>query len=214
MSEEILPRGKQTRTAILLAAHDLFVKQGYHGTAMRQIARRAGIALGGLYNHFPNKEAVFEAVFLAYHPYQQVLPYIQQAQGGTIEDWVRDALTRMDAAVRGRPDFLNLMFIEFVEFKSVHTQQLINTLLPTGLHIAQRLSLTEPEKMRPIPPPVLMRSFLGIFLAYFLTEIIFATANPPEFHQNALQDFVDIYLHGILIPASPGGDSQTPAQSG
>ena len=75
-------RGEQTRQAILQAAHDLFIKQGYHGTSMRQIAREADIALGGLYNHFVSKEAVFEAVFLAFHPYHQVIPVIQACAGG------------------------------------------------------------------------------------------------------------------------------------
>ena len=200
MSQAPPSRGEQTRNAILQAAHDLFVEQGYHGTSMRQIASQAEIALGGLYNHFPSKEAVFEEVFFAYHPYHEVLPYIQKAQGATVEEVLRDAAARMVAAVRGRPDFLNLMFIEMVEFKSIHTQKLINTLFPAALEIVGRLNQIEPGRMRPLPPPILVRSFLGLFFAYFLTEIIFATAGPAEFRQDAMQHFVDIYLHGILQP--------------
>jgi AcrR family transcriptional regulator len=200
MSPDTPTRGEQTRSAILQAAHDLFVEQGYHGTSMRQIASQAGIALGGLYNHFPSKEAVFEAVFFAYHPYHEVLPYIQQAQGATVEAVIRDAAQRMVDAVRGRPDFLNLMFIEVVEFKSIHTQKLINTLFPVGLEIVGRLATIEPGRLRSLPPPMLVRSFLGLFFSYFLTEIVFATADPAEFRQDAMAHFVDIYLHGILKP--------------
>ena len=200
-------RGEQTRTAILQAAHDLFVEQGYHGTSMRQVAQRAGLALGGLYNHFPSKEAVFEAVFLAYHPYHEVLPYIQQAQGATFEEVVRAATARMVEVARGRPDFLNLMFIEMVEMKSAHVQNMVNALFPLGLQIVERLMQVDPAALRPIPPPMLVRSFIGLFFSYFFTEILFATASPPEFHQDAMQHFVDIYLNGILIPPEniPGG---------
>jgi AcrR family transcriptional regulator len=106
MTSDTPSRGEQTRSSILQAAHDLFVEQGYHGTSMRQVASRAGVALGGLYNHFPSKEAVFEAVFITYHPYHQVLPYIQQAQGATFEAVVHDAAARMVEVARGRPDFL------------------------------------------------------------------------------------------------------------
>jgi AcrR family transcriptional regulator len=197
--EASLPRGEQSRTAILQAAHDLFVEQGYHG----QIARQAGIALGGLYNHFKSKDAVFEAVFYAFHPIHAVLPYIQQAQGDNIEDLIRDATTRMVAVVRDRPDFLNLMFIEQVEFHSTHVQNLVNTFYPVGLQILQRVTQTDPEKLRPISAPMLVRSFLGLFFAYFFTEAIFATASPAEFRENAMQHFVDIYLHGILISPNP-----------
>ena len=202
MTPEPSSRGEQTANAILQAAHDLFVEQGYHGTSMRQIASQAEIALGGLYNHFPSKEAVFEEVFFAYHPYHEVLPYIQQAQGATVEEVLRDAASRMVEAVRGRPDFLNLMFIEMVEMKSVHAQKLINTFYPIGLEIVGRLMQAEPGQLRPIPPPMLVRTFLGLFFAYFLTEIVFATAGPAEFRQEAMEHFVDIYLHGILKPST------------
>ena len=53
-------RGERTRAEIIQAAHDLFIQQGYHGTSMRQIAGQAGIALGGLYNHFESKEACIQ----------------------------------------------------------------------------------------------------------------------------------------------------------
>ena len=67
-------KGEQTRTTILQSAHDLFIKQGYHGTSMRQIAQGAHIALGGLYNHFSSKEQVFEAVFFSLPPLSRSLP--------------------------------------------------------------------------------------------------------------------------------------------
>lgn len=200
MNSEPLSRGESTRLAILQAAHDLFVEQGYHGTSMRQIAHRAKVALGGLYNHFASKQEVFEAVFFAYHPYHEVLPRLLEAQGAGVEEIVRDAAARMNEVVQNRPDFMNLMFIELVEFKSTHTQQLINMLYPLGLQIVQRLLQADPGRLRPIPPPMLVRSFLGMFFSYFLTEIIFSASLPTGFRRDALQYFVDIYLYGILYP--------------
>jgi AcrR family transcriptional regulator len=191
-------RGEQTRLAILQAAHDLFIKQGYHGTSMRQIARDAHIALGGLYNHFSSKEAVFEAVFLAFHPYHQVLPLIEAAQGGNLEQLVRDAIHRMVQVVEGRTDFMNLMFIEMVEFKSLHAQQLFVSLFPQGMQILQHLVESYPEQIRSIPSPIVVRTFLGVFFGYYLTETALAPGAPKEFRENAMVYFVDIYLHGIL----------------
>ena len=52
-----------TRAAIIDAATALFGTQGFTATTVDQIAARAGIAKGAVYHHFPNKEAVFEAVF-------------------------------------------------------------------------------------------------------------------------------------------------------
>ena len=198
MTDSSLTRGEHTRTIILQAAHDLFIKQGYHGTSMRQIALQANLALGGLYNHFSSKEQVFEAVFLAFHPYHEVLPLIAAAQGANLEHLVHDAIRRMVQAVEGRPDFMNLMFIEMVEFKSAHAHQLFAALFPQGMQVLQHLVGSFPEQIRPIPSPIVVRTFLGLFLGYYLTETALAPAAPPEFRENAMQHFVDIYLHGIL----------------
>ena len=191
-------RGEQTRTAILQSAHDLFIKQGYHGTSMRQIALGAHIALGGLYNHFSSKEQVFEAVFKAFHPYHEVFPLIAAAQGANLDQLVHDAIKRMVLVVEGRPDFMNLMFIEMVEFKSIHAQQLFATLFPQGMQILQHFVDSYPEQIRSIPSPMVMRTFLGLFFGYYLTETALAPGAPPEFQENAKKYFVDIYLHGIL----------------
>jgi AcrR family transcriptional regulator len=193
-----LTRGAQTRTTILEVAHDLFIKQGYHGTSMRQIAQQANLALGGLYNHFSSKEQVFKAVFLAFHPYHEVLPLIASARGENLEQLVQDAVRRMVQAVEGRPDFMNLMFIEMVEFKSVHAHQLFANLFPQGIQIFQHFVNSFPDQIRSIPSPIVVRTFLGLFFGYYLTESALAPAAPPEFRENAMQYFVDIYLHGIL----------------
>jgi AcrR family transcriptional regulator len=191
-------RGEHTRSAILQAAHDLFAEQGYHGTSMRQIAKQADLALGGLYHYFSSKEEVFEAVFLAFHPYHEVLPLITAARGEDLEELIQDAIRRMAQAVKGRPDFLNLMFIEMVEFQSAHAQQLFTGLFPQGSEILQRVVDSFPEQMRPIPAPMVVRTFLGLFFGYYLTETTLAPGGPLEFQKDALQYFVDVFLHGIL----------------
>jgi AcrR family transcriptional regulator len=196
-----LTRGEQTRAAIIQSAYELFIEQGYHGTSMRQIAKGANIALGGLYNHFDSKIDVFHAVFVEYHPYHELLPSLMQAQGESIEEIVRDAAHRVVAILEDRPDFFNLMFIEVVEFQSIHTHELFKTLLPQATLIANRFIQTDPEHLRDIPPPMLIRSFMGLFFSYFLTEIILAPGAPQEFTENAMDYLVDIYLHGVLNEA-------------
>ena len=57
-----IEKGKATRAAIVAAARDLFGQHGYDGTSIEAILRAAGTARGALYHHFPNKEAVFDAV--------------------------------------------------------------------------------------------------------------------------------------------------------
>ncbi|MEQ9244428.1 MAG: TetR/AcrR family transcriptional regulator [Nitratireductor sp.] len=47
---------------IIEAAVTCFLDAGYHQTGVRDIAHRAGISLGNLYNHFSGKEAVLAEI--------------------------------------------------------------------------------------------------------------------------------------------------------
>lgn len=58
---------RQTRAALVAAATELFGSQGFSTTSVEDIARRARLTTGALYHHFPNKTALFEAVFEAMH---------------------------------------------------------------------------------------------------------------------------------------------------
>jgi len=190
-------KGERTRSIILESAHKLFITQGYHGTSMRQIARNAGIALGGIYNHFTSKEDIFRAVFLENHPYLEMIPAIESAQGDTIEDYVRNAAHQMMAAIYRRPDFLNLMFIEIVEFKSAHVHDLFEINFPRGMQIVQQMAKAK-GVLRTIPAPMLIRAFISLFFSYYLADVIIGETAPPEFRENAMTYYVDIFLHGIL----------------
>lgn len=51
------------RDAILDAALSCFVAQGFHGTAVPEVARKAGVATGTIYHYFPSKEALVNALY-------------------------------------------------------------------------------------------------------------------------------------------------------
>jgi len=55
-------RRGERRDAIIDAAHDCFVAEGYGAASMSTIAARIGGSKGTLYNYFPSKEDLFDAV--------------------------------------------------------------------------------------------------------------------------------------------------------
>jgi AcrR family transcriptional regulator len=59
-------RGVQRVAELLDAGAALFAKNGYETTTMTQIAKRAGASIGSLYQFFPSKEALAEALFARY----------------------------------------------------------------------------------------------------------------------------------------------------
>jgi AcrR family transcriptional regulator len=56
-------RGKQRAAALIDAGAALFAEKGYEAATMTEIASRAGAAIGSLYQFFPSKEALAEALF-------------------------------------------------------------------------------------------------------------------------------------------------------
>jgi AcrR family transcriptional regulator len=48
---------------VLAAAHDAFTEGGAE-TSLEEIARRAQVGIGTLYRHFPNRQALLEAVYV------------------------------------------------------------------------------------------------------------------------------------------------------
>ena len=78
----------RNRTAILEAARQLVTEQGTE-VAMGEIARAAGVAVGTLYRHFPNKADLLAAV---------VNEYVEILAEDAQDAWARVEAGRADAA--------------------------------------------------------------------------------------------------------------------
>lgn len=197
MNEELPRKGKVTQARILDAAYALFMAQGYHGTSMRQIAERAGLTMGGVYTHFVSKEDIWIGVLFDRHPYRAIVPVLRNIQSTTAEEYVRVAAHQLVGELNKHKDLLHIMFIELVEFNAAHVPALYEQIAP---EVQTLLSIIEVDdtKLRSISLPVLVRSFLGFFFSYYVTEVMM----PPSLHNmmggNALDEFIDIYLHGVL----------------
>jgi AcrR family transcriptional regulator len=200
MVQETLTKGERTRQAIEVAAYDLFMQHGFHATSMRQIAEAAGLALGGIYNHFSSKEEIFESIIQAKHPYHQILPAILAAEGDSPEKFVHSAARDLVTGLGKQPDFIKLMFIEIVEFNGMHVSRIVREIAPRLLPVFERMVRLR-KNLRPIHPAVLLRAFLGMFFSYYITEFFIGSSLLGKLMpKNSFDLFVDIYLHGILKP--------------
>jgi len=191
-------KGEVTRLAIEDAALELFLEQGYHATSMRQIAEHTKLALGGIYNHFATKEEIFEAIIIDKHPYKRILPAILAAEGETVEEFIKNAFHIVTTELAGRPEFVNLMFIELVEFKGKHGALLLKEIGPKILPVFKKV-IKSRKNLRVTNPALLMRSFIGMEISYLITEMVISNSIMSKLMPKNIEDaYVDIYLHGIL----------------
>jgi AcrR family transcriptional regulator len=103
MSETTVPRGRLSRSArraqLLDAARDVFAAQGYHAAAMDDIAERAGVSKPVLYQHFPGKLELYQALLTTYA--DELVGQVEAALAATAENE-----ERVQAAVAAYFDFV------------------------------------------------------------------------------------------------------------
>lgn len=190
-------KGEQTKQLIIEAAFELFVANGYHGTSMRQIAVKAGLALGGIYNHFAGKEELFLEVIRVYHPFMRVLPTLGEVEGETAEELIRSATHGIVGQMESHPKLLNLFFIEMIELEGRHLPALITLFAPSVFTFLQKV-YRHAGNLRPESPILLFRGFVGVILGYWFTHHLL----PPQLANfgaiGTLDDLITIYLHGVL----------------
>lgn len=198
MTDETQTKGERTRLQIEDAAIELFIKQGYHATSMRQIAEHADLALGGIYNHFKSKDEIFEAIIVDKHPYRKILPLILESEGETMEDFLSHAARVVIKELTSQPYYIKLLLIEIAEFNGAHGAALIKEIAPKLLPIFERIIKTR-KNLRVSNPAFLMRSFIGMVISYMITDMLISNSMLNKLMpKNPVDAYVDIYMHGII----------------
>lgn len=198
MPKEKLKKGEVTRLAIEDAAINLFMEQGYHATSMRQVADRVGLALGGIYNHFKSKDEIFEAIIIDQHPYKKILPLVLAVEGETPEEFFGNAFRIVITELGKEPEFINLMFIELVEFKGKHGVVMLREIAPKVLPVFEKI-VKSMKGLRVTNPAVLMRSFFGMIISYFITDMLISDSVVSNLMpKNSTDLYIDIFLKGVL----------------
>jgi AcrR family transcriptional regulator len=200
MTDKSHTKGERTHQVIIESAYTLFLEHGYAATSMRQIAERSGFSLGGIYNHFTSKETIFSELIIERHPYKQILPILLKTPTDDMETFVRTAATAMIKELGKRPDFIKLMLIEMVEFNGRNMPNMLKQVLPQILPLIGKFN----NKLLPsIPPFIFFRAFLGLFFSYYMTELLLANTPAAILSTNALDHFVEIFLHGVMATKEP-----------
>ena len=184
-----------TKKQILESAYQLFVEKGYRGSSMRDIAKHARIKASSIYNHFENKEQIFEAVFIDRHPMFRILEVLDSIKGDSAEDLLINAVNRLNRELRNEPALLNLFFVELVEMDGKHVPRAIKTNFPTDSNFIKQIYEKKSE-IRDIPIPVLIRSLIGNIFANIIFNWFIGESGSKRWGSTA--ELTDVLLRGIL----------------
>jgi AcrR family transcriptional regulator len=188
--------GEATRQALIEAAARLFTRDGYSATSIRTIAVEAGITGGSVYNHFANKEEIFTAVILAYHPIMRVLPSLSTIEGKSSEELIRHAAYAVVAEMEKDPALFTLIAIEFIEHKGQHLPILLSQMMPHVQDFLKRVY--QSGTMQPREPMTFFSAFVGMLIGYGLIRYMSQTVDFLKSASPSLDEHLEIFLRGVL----------------
>lgn len=104
-------RGHERVAALLEAAGACFVEKGYDGTTMTEVAARAGAAIGSLYQFFPTKEALANALLEQYSQaaYEALEKFAEKCTDWSTQEWAQQLCAFLITIRKRYPAFVPLV---------------------------------------------------------------------------------------------------------
>ena len=116
----------EKKEAILAAAIEEFKNNGFESTSMDQIAMTASVSKRTVYNHFPSKELLFDAILEKMIALFSTAVFIQYQKDTELSVQLKD-IARQEIALLSDPAFIDLARVIMAEL--MHSPQRINKAL-------------------------------------------------------------------------------------
>jgi AcrR family transcriptional regulator len=184
-------RGERRVATLLASAAAVIEEDGYESATMSEIAKRAGASIGSLYQFFPNKESLAEALRHTYcHKLERLWePLKKEAPQLSLQELVDRLINGMTGFFEEHPAFLKLLDAPLsvgrnsarARFREQLTElfHALDPKMPRGK--AKRLAVVAQQLMRslravyaeakPIERPSYIKDFKQLLL-FYLTEQI------------------------------------------
>lgn len=172
---------RRNRLKVIDAAQVVFSERGPEAR-MEEVAERAGVAVGTLYRHFPNKEALLEALIA--QRLGQVIEVARDVLHRDVEPW--EAFSRVMRRLTGMAyedrAFAYVVPLLGDEGEVGEAKRRVGALLEELVHNAQEAGKMRPDVGAEDLPPL----FMGMVLA-----------SPPGFSPARQERYVQIILDGL-----------------
>lgn len=172
---------RRNRHKVISAAQAVFSEHGPHAR-MEEVAEKAGVAVGTLYRHFPNKEALLEA--LVAERLGQVVEVATDVLHRDVEPW--EAFSRVMRSLTGIAyedrAFAHVVPLLRAEGELGEAKRTLGALLKELVYKAQEAGEMRPDVSAGDLPPL----FMGMVLA-----------TPQGFSPARQERYVQIILDGL-----------------
>jgi AcrR family transcriptional regulator len=186
---------RDLREQILSTAKSLFIQQGYHGLAMRQIAEALGVSKAALYYHFQDKEQLFVAILEAYLDEMETAIDHILAQPVSCVDQIRLFTEYVLAQPAGQRAIIRLASQEMGQLSEPVRKAFGKTYQEKFIGKVQAILETGMERgeFRKVQPEVATWTLLGMMYPYFYP----AHVGNVGLSEETIRQILSIYLEGM-----------------
>jgi AcrR family transcriptional regulator len=187
-----------TRDSILAVAKNLFAKQGYTATSMRQVAETVGIGKATIYHHFPDKQDILltlvEANIASMHASLETIRAEddprQRFRVAAIESlrFLYESADLLNIARREVPGVREHLLSNFIGFYQEYLRLLIEA-LAKGMQM---------KIFRPLIPEDAALVFMTMIQGNF--ALVYLTGNRPDTPEKVAGRMLEIFFNGIHAP--------------
>ncbi len=192
----------ENQLRIEAAALELFTKQGFHGTNIRDIARQAEVSQGAIYTYYPSKEAIFEGLARSYR--HAMRKFLERVFRILDDPFSKNGLMLFAAAMRSMvyddAEYWLLMYLDVVEFRNRHfltafhdvPGQFRRLLGPAAEKVKNRQDWCGQD------PALVMAMIYFYFHTYFVVErLMHGDQHLGVTDEEAIERMVDILSNGL-----------------
>ena len=195
----------------LEAGLELFSTQGYGATTLRQIAERAGLSVGNIYHHFPDKHAIYQRLIDRY--WQRLLdpelPLNKLFARAQFPEDLEEMAAAIESVVETNAAHILLIYVDVIEFQGEHIRTFYEGMARRfregyGARFAER---SRDGDFGAADPMVAVMVAARWFFYFFTVEKCFGA--PLHFGmtpRQAVAEFIHLLRYGLLPrPGAPAG---------
>ncbi len=207
-------KSEASTSAVLDAALELFSTQGYRATTLRQIADRAGLSVGNIYHHFPNKHSLYQRLIDRY--WQRLLdpdlPLNRLFSAAGFPEDLEAVAAEIERVVEDNAAHILLIYVDVIEFQGEHIRAFYEGMAKRfaatyGPRFTERAAAGDFGEVDPMFAVMVATRWLFYF---FTVEKCFGA--PQHFGMSpkqAVGEFIRLIRYGLL--PRPGSPARGPA---
>jgi len=196
--EEITVRRQEQ---ILNAGWDIFTQKGYDAATVPEIAKKAGVAVGTIYNYYPNKRELFIAVVKSVILSPMFLGLIERLSEQNLDEIFKSIMeNRIELMAGEKVSRMPLLISEILrdkELRELFSEKLIRNFL-SGMEEFYKQKISD-GTIRNYQPEIIVRLVGGMFMGFAILRGIEGEKSPLNRlpHDKVTRDLMNFILFGL-----------------